>query len=243
MKFTIRTKDPSILLTLQKILAICDKEKLLFHTREFLCEDGEDGFFLVDCEGTENHLAFFENYFGKENILVDCKVTKNHPTFFERCFGKENVTKEEEKPMNKIFVITDDLWYAKEAYAHESVARAKAARHNLLFKDDPNETERVMALPLIDEEPKPSDKREYNFRCRVHICHADKNIYLDDVVYTYEGPSGFEATSAREFVGVIPIMDQRVLDQVFRLSYEKLGSPLGSINDFTWIIDEEDMLK
>lgn len=210
--------------TLKKILDLCEAVELRYCTKEFLVKDNV---FVIDCEGTENHLAFFENYFGKENVI--------------REDSDEN--KEEKKPMDKIFVIVDDSWYAKEAYTHESVARAHAARHNLLFKDDIGDTERVITVPLIDKEPGPPDKREYNFRCRVHISQIDKNIYLDDVVYTYEGPKGFERTSAREFIGVIPIMDQRVLDQVFRLSYEKLGSPLGKIDDFTWIIDEEDMLR
>ena len=230
MKFTIMAKDPAIMSTLNEVLELCNEGNLRYSVKKFLVKDNV---YAIDCEGTKNHLAFLESYFGKENVKLFYPIKED---------SDEN--KEEKKPMDKIFItVREDGWYAKEAYAHESVARAHAARHNLLFKDDPNDTERVIAVTFIDREPEPPDKREYNFRCRVHISQADKNIYLDDVVYTYEGPRGFERTSAREFIGVIPIMDQRVLDQVFRLSYEKLGSPLGSIDDFTLIIDEEDMLR
>ncbi len=176
---------------------------------------------------------------------VECESDTD--TYKELCriYGAENVTLpvvKAKKPSDKVYLIVDNHHRPREAFVHESVARAKVAKDNLLNRDDRSKIEKVYPIHLSDTPVGPEHKREYNYRCCVHICPISKCIYLDDVTITYEEPKQFSfSLKTKDYTGIIPVLDERVLDQVFRLSYEKLGSDNGDYDDYTWIIDEEDL--
>lgn len=188
-------------------------------------------YYILYCDGNDEDREYLE----KQDWSVAIGMSEDY----------ELIVKKEEKPVNKVYIVYNEGSEIDSVYAHESVARARAAELNKTACDR-YDAYKVMEKTVDDTPVMPQHKRAVNYAVWIDVDDFDHTIQVVECAETYGKVEGIRlishALKSKSYCYrlVVPDNSPAVIEMAVQLSWR--SEMHGDYSKYYWLpnADEEE---